>query len=86
MRISGLYTLLCKKLVMTNSTNKRAFVVPAFEYIGSRIPVVPLTKNELLKELDARRMQIFRRDLWIHGHAATDYDRWKYADREYSVF
>ncbi|EFO26269.1 glycosyl transferase family 8 protein [Loa loa] len=81
----GLYTMLYKKLVKTDSTNKRAFVVPAFEYTGNRVPAVPLTKNELLRELDARRMQIFRRSVWIQGHAATDYDRWRHADQEYSV-
>nr|CDQ00556.1 BMA-LGE-1, isoform f [Brugia malayi] len=81
----GLYATLCKKLVMTNSTNKRAFVVPAFEYMGNRVPVIPLTKNELLIELDAQRMQIFRRNKWIQGHVATNYDRWRYADQEYSV-
>uniref|UniRef100_A0A8R1TVB3 Glycosyltransferase-like protein LARGE2 n=1 Tax=Onchocerca volvulus TaxID=6282 RepID=A0A8R1TVB3_ONCVO len=81
----GLYTMLCKKLVMSDSTNKRAFVVPAFEYMGSRVPTVPHTKNELLIELDARRMQIFRQNLWIQGHAATDYDRWRNANEEYPV-
>ncbi|VDN90108.1 unnamed protein product [Brugia pahangi] len=84
-RPGGLYAMLCKKLVMTNSTNKRAFVVPAFEYMSNRVPVIPLTKNELLIELDAQRMQIFRRNKWIQGHVATDYDRWRYADQEYSV-
>ncbi|KAL3981850.1 Glycosyl-transferase for dystroglycan family protein [Acanthocheilonema viteae] len=82
---SGLYTMLCEKLLITNSTNKRAFVVPAFEYIDNRVPVVPLTKNELLIELDAQRIQIFRRNLWIQGHAATDYNHWRHADQEYSV-
>lgn len=77
--------MLCKKLVMSDSTNKRAFVVPAFEYMGSRVPTVPHTKNELLIELDARRMQIFRQNLWIQGHAATDYDRWRNANEEYPV-
>ncbi|KAM3726968.1 Xylosyl- and glucuronyltransferase LARGE2s [Dirofilaria immitis] len=82
----GLYTMLCKKLAMNDSTNKRAFVVPAFEYIGSsQVPAIPQTKNDLLIELDAQRMQIFRQNLWIQGHAATDYDRWRHAEKEYSV-
>uniref|UniRef100_A0AAF5PGR8 Glycosyltransferase-like protein LARGE2 n=1 Tax=Wuchereria bancrofti TaxID=6293 RepID=A0AAF5PGR8_WUCBA len=81
----GLYAMLCKKLVMTNLTNKRAFVVPAFEYMSNQVPAIPLTKNELLIELDAQRMQIFRRNIWIQGHVATDYDRWRNADQEYSV-
>lgn len=77
--------MLCKKLVITNSTNKRAFVVPAFEYLDSRVPVIPLTKKELLIELDTRRIQAFRRNLWIQGHAATDYDRWRHVNQEYLV-
>uniref|UniRef100_A0A915PL69 Uncharacterized protein n=1 Tax=Setaria digitata TaxID=48799 RepID=A0A915PL69_9BILA len=81
----GLYPMLCEKLETTDLLNKKAFVVPAFEYVGSHVPSVPHTKNALLAELNARRMQIFRRDLWIQGHAATDYDRWMRTDQEYSV-
>lgn len=78
--------MLCKRLVMTDSTTyKKAFVVPAFEYTSNRVPPVPPTKNELLVELDTRRVQIFRRNAWIRGHAATNYDRWRHANQEYPV-
>lgn len=78
--------MLYEKLVITNSTDKRVFIVPAFEYIGGRVPVIPLTKDELLIELDAQRIQIFRQNLWFKGHAVTDYDHWRNTDREYSVY
>ncbi|VDK76643.1 unnamed protein product [Litomosoides sigmodontis] len=36
---SGLHEMLYEKLVITNSTGKRAFVVLAFEYVGGGVPV-----------------------------------------------
>uniref|UniRef100_A0A0R3S2F6 Glycosyltransferase-like protein LARGE1 n=1 Tax=Elaeophora elaphi TaxID=1147741 RepID=A0A0R3S2F6_9BILA len=84
---ADLYRMLHEKLIVTNtnSTNKTAFVVPAFEYVDGRVPMVPLDKDELLTELDAGRIQIFQRNLWSRGHAATDYDYWRRANQEYSI-
>ncbi|VDM96748.1 unnamed protein product [Thelazia callipaeda] len=81
----GLYSMLCQKLLTSNIVTKKAYVVPAFEYIGSGIPIVPETKNDLLLEIDKRRMQIFRQEIWIQGHAATNYSHWRYAEQEYSI-
>ncbi|KHN88693.1 Glycosyltransferase-like protein LARGE2 [Toxocara canis] len=81
----GLYELIRERLSSNSPLSGKAFVIPAFESKGYRNPIVPASKAELLVLLDTGRIQIFRQDIWTQGHAATDYDRWRTTDTEYSV-
>uniref|UniRef100_F1KY88 Glycosyltransferase-like protein n=2 Tax=Ascaris suum TaxID=6253 RepID=F1KY88_ASCSU len=81
----GLYELIRKRLSSGLPLKGKAFVVPAFESKGYRSSVVPASKAELLVMLDTGQVQIFRQDVWIQGHASTDYDRWRTTQTEYSV-
>uniref|UniRef100_A0A914WFW9 Glycosyltransferase-like protein LARGE2 n=1 Tax=Plectus sambesii TaxID=2011161 RepID=A0A914WFW9_9BILA len=80
----GLYDVLRQAVVAQGSMQNKAMVVPAFEAHGYRSPF-PRSKAELINQLDAGRLIVFRQDVWAKGHVPTDYDRWRSAAAPYSV-
>jgi hypothetical protein len=80
----GLYDTLRQAIVAQTSMTSKVLIVAAFEAHGYRTPF-PRSKAELISQLDANQLAIFRHDVWAKGHLATDYDRWRIATQSYKV-
>lgn len=61
-----------------------ALVVPAFENLQYKFEF-PLSKNELLSQLNLGIVSMFREQIWPLGHAPTDYNKWRVATQVYQV-
>ncbi|EIE81600.1 hypothetical protein RO3G_06305 [Rhizopus delemar RA 99-880] len=69
-------------------SGKGAIVVPAFEYIdesdGEDWNVFPKTKQELLVDVEAEKLDMFHRS-WKRGHGSTNYEKWYKQTKPYKV-
>ena len=75
------YTL---EAVRVLGNNRSALVVPAFESLQYRVKL-PANKSELVSMLDRSELFTFRYHVWKEGHAPTNYDHWKTAQRPYKI-
>jgi hypothetical protein len=69
-------------------SGKGAIVVPAFEYIdesdGEDWNVFPKTKQQLLVDVEAEKLDMFHRS-WKRGHGSTNYEKWYKQTKPYKV-
>ena len=70
--------------VLRPDSKKRALVVPAFESTKYKLGY-PKDKQTLLSHVNIGKIMTFRQDIWEHGHAATDYDKWYTTDHPYKI-
>ena len=81
--MTGLYLYL-KEAIKVLGSDKRTLIVPAFETLLYRFKF-PADKGELLKMLKKGSIFTFRYNVWLAGHASTNYDHWKNATVPYRV-
>lgn len=62
----------------------QALIVPAFESDSYKIDM-PANKSEVLQEVDAGRLRVFRVREIVTGHRATRFDQWREAIEPYYV-
>ena len=81
----NLYTYLKKsaKVLITNTTSKRALIVPAFESLHYNFQFPP-SKMELLQQCKKKKLQIFHQE-WYYGHGPTNYNKWASTRHPYTV-
>lgn len=63
---------------------QRALVIPAFENLQYKFDF-PLSKAELLKQINLGSISMFREQIWPQGHAPTQYGKWKVSTKPYKV-
>ncbi|XP_052215378.1 xylosyl- and glucuronyltransferase LARGE2s-like isoform X2 [Dreissena polymorpha] len=81
----GLYEYLKTAVRMADLRNQhKALVIPAFETQRYRL-TYPLSKAQLLSQLDTGELYTFRYHVWAKGHAATNYEKWKNASSPYTA-
>ena len=76
--------LYLREVIRVLGSEKRAFVVPAFQTLRYRF-TYPQSKPELLKMLDKGEVYTFRYHTWKEGHAPTNYEHWRTATVPYKV-
>ncbi|XP_065909688.1 xylosyl- and glucuronyltransferase LARGE2s-like [Dysidea avara] len=79
----GLHDYL-KGLVKDEISERKIFVIPAFETLRYRLEF-PSDKLSLLRMLDEGTLYTFRYHVWKRGHSATDYAKWRTAVNPYKV-
>nr|XP_008192494.1 PREDICTED: glycosyltransferase-like protein LARGE2 [Tribolium castaneum] len=82
--MKGLYSVLKSHLNSIHDMKAKALIVPAFETQRYRSRV-PKNKAQLLGMWEKKSIFPFRSDVWVAGHAPTNYTKWKSAIAPYKV-
>ncbi|KAJ8975142.1 hypothetical protein NQ317_015276 [Molorchus minor] len=80
----NLYDMLRYYLQSMGSLTKKALIVPAFE-IQKYGSLIPRNKKQLLKGIKNNSVIPFLSNIWLPGHAPTNYEKWKTAEKPYVV-
>eukprot|EP00096_Caligus_rogercresseyi_P012646 TRINITY_DN5364_c0_g1_i1.p1 TRINITY_DN5364_c0_g1~~TRINITY_DN5364_c0_g1_i1.p1 ORF type:complete len:743 (+),score=142.12 TRINITY_DN5364_c0_g1_i1:258-2231(+) len=64
---------------------RSAYVIPAFETQRYRLPKFPKNKAQVLNLLDEGTLLTFRYHIWMKGHSATDFGKWRTATSPYKI-
>lgn len=80
-----LYEKLLEFFSKQASSDKIAFVVPAFELDNFNFGQMPNSKAELAGLYSKEKIKIFRLTEWARGHAPTDFQQWFNASKPYEV-
>ncbi|XP_070208396.1 beta-1,4-glucuronyltransferase 1-like [Littorina saxatilis] len=73
---SGFVRLIATTNTLSQTSTKLAYVVPVFEYSGSR-GTIPLKKSALLEKWRRHEIRPFYHNTCSHCQSATDYSRWR---------
>ncbi|XP_040569954.1 xylosyl- and glucuronyltransferase LARGE2s isoform X1 [Lepeophtheirus salmonis] len=81
------YSSLCNVIRNSKEHAKvtRAYVIPAFETQRYRLPKFPKNKAQVIDLLDEGTLLTFRYHIWMKGHSATDYGKWRTATSPYKI-
>jgi glycosyltransferase-like protein LARGE len=80
----GLYSVLRSHLAAIRNMKTKALIVPAFESQRYRSRF-PKNKVQLVGMWEKKSVFPFRSDVWVAGHAPTNYTRWRTASAPYTV-